>query len=157
MNTMRMPTAQTLLLFAHTLDTNKTFSRIVCDSWLCLDFPFGDTGQILLLKATRLRLMWNKLLEDRLVGFNSSIESKKRPKDDQEFLENELWDNLANFMNIEVAYTIKKLLPADIKDIFVGPHMELPLIYNPFAEFFEHKPNTEKGGVFLTENITYGW
>lgn len=66
MNTMRMPAAQTLLLFAHTIDTNLTFSKLVCDSWLCLDFPVPESGQTLLLKASNLRNLWNKLLETKL-------------------------------------------------------------------------------------------
>lgn len=31
MNTMRLPAAQTLLLFAHSIDTNSTFSRYVLE------------------------------------------------------------------------------------------------------------------------------
>lgn len=68
MNTLRMPAAQTLLLFAHAIDTNSTFSRIICDSWLCLDFPIPETGQILLLKSSNLRRSWNQLLEQKLQG-----------------------------------------------------------------------------------------
>lgn len=160
MNTMRMPTAQTLLLFAHTIDTNSSFSRIVCDSWLCLDFPYPNTGQTLLIKATKLRLLWTKLLEDRLSGFTSSVESNRsrRDKNESEDQEMELWDNLANFLNTEVAYTIKKLLPADMKNLYVGPDSSLmEVIYNPFTDNFEKRPNTVKGGIYLTENITYGW
>lgn len=32
-------------------------------------------------------------------------------------LEMELWQNLATFMNSEIVYTIKRLLPADLKVI----------------------------------------
>lgn len=90
MNTMRLPAAQTLLLFAHSIDTNSTFSRyvlldrnerhpddnfyltfdnrMVCDSWLCLDFPLHESGQALILKASNLRRKWNKLLANKLDG-----------------------------------------------------------------------------------------
>lgn len=70
-----MPAAQTLLLFAQEIDTNLTFSRIICDSWLCFDFPFPESGQILLAKAISLRQRWNKLLSQKLNG-----ESEKFPK-----------------------------------------------------------------------------
>ena len=73
MNTLRMPAAQTLLLFAHAIDTNATFSRIVCDSWLCLDIPQPEAGQSLLLKASNLRRSWNKLLANKLDGMCRSI------------------------------------------------------------------------------------
>lgn len=68
MNTLRMPAAQTLLLFGHTIDTNLTFSRLICDSWLCLDFPSPETGQILLYKASKLKRLWNQLLVEKLKG-----------------------------------------------------------------------------------------
>lgn len=68
MNTLRMPAAQTLLLFAHTIDTNLTFSRLICDSWLCLDFPSPESGQTLLFKASNLRRLWNKMLAEKLKG-----------------------------------------------------------------------------------------
>ena len=68
MNTMRMPAAQTMLLFAQEIETNLTFSRVVCDGWICLDFPFVESGQTLLTKAANLRERWNNLLLQRLKG-----------------------------------------------------------------------------------------
>lgn len=147
MNTLRMPAAQTLLLFAHSIDTNSTFSkwveilrnwlstlqncyfefteffwfvihRIICDSWLCLEFPQPETGQNLLYKASNLRRTWTKLLENKLQSLNKSVESElqseKREIDNKQ-LENELWSNLAAYMNSEILYTLKRLLPADLK------------------------------------------
>lgn len=74
-----------------------------------------------------------------------------------EKLEYELWQNLAAFMNTEVCYTIKKLLPADLKTLYDGPSDYLELLSpNPFAEDFHCVPNTSKGGFYITENITYG-
>ncbi|XP_076664507.1 putative ATP-dependent RNA helicase DHX34 isoform X2 [Andrena cerasifolii] len=69
-NTLRMPAAQTLLLFAHEVDTNSTFSMIACDSWLALEFPMPDSGQTLLMKATKLRNKWDFLLNQQLQGIN---------------------------------------------------------------------------------------
>ncbi|KAG6453031.1 hypothetical protein O3G_MSEX007941 [Manduca sexta] len=67
-NSMRMPAAQTLLLLAHSIDTNIGFTRIVCDSWLLLEFPYPETGLNLLLKAVKLRRRWDALINSRLAG-----------------------------------------------------------------------------------------
>lgn len=118
MNTLRMPAAQTLLLFSYQIETNATFSRIICDSWLCLDFPHPETGQCLLLKASNLRHTWNKLLANKLQAIQGDGEDElsalKRTAETRQ-LEIDLWENLATFMNSEVAYTIKRLLPGDLK------------------------------------------
>ncbi|XP_053681351.1 probable ATP-dependent RNA helicase DHX34 [Anopheles nili] len=166
-NTLRMPAAQTLLLFAHTIETNETFSRIVCDSWLCLDFPAPESGQALLLKATKLRRLWNRLLTEKLKSLTVTVDgelTKPERNVSIEQMNQELWSSLAQFMNTELCYTIKKLLPADLKSLYKGPQlevegdeqcMELP-IPNPFAEDFQPLYNETKGGVHLTENLTYG-
>lgn len=122
MNTLRMPAAQTLLLFAHSIDTNSTFSKIICDSWLCLDFPQPESGQSLLYKASNLRRTWNRLLSNKLEQLTKSVESElsaeKRNSESQK-LEAELWFNLSNYMNSEILYTLKRLLPADLKVEFI--------------------------------------
>uniref|UniRef100_A0A182YGA7 Uncharacterized protein n=1 Tax=Anopheles stephensi TaxID=30069 RepID=A0A182YGA7_ANOST len=163
-NTLRMPAAQTMLLFAHTIETNLTFSRIVCDTWLCLDFPAPESGQALLLKATKLRRLWNRLLAEKLKVTADGELTKVERNVSIEQMNLELWSSLAQYMNTEVCYTMKKLLPADLKSLYVGPtmadddgvqRMELPNP-NPFAEDFQPLHNETKGGLFLTENITYG-
>ena len=154
MNTIRMPSAQTLLLFAQEIDANVTFSRIVCDSWLCLDFPFPESGQTLLLRAANLRRRWNDLVTQKLT--ESQIENSSKSKDFEQ-----LERDLANYMNCEIFYTFKRLLPADLKTLYKGMRDEdyetLLLEPNPFSEKFTCVLNDVKGGVFVTENITYGW
>jgi ATP-dependent RNA helicase DHX34 len=149
MNAIRMQAAQTLLLFAQEIDANVTFSRIVCDSWLCLDFPFPESGQTLLKRAASLRKRWNDLVTEKLT---ENI-SKSR---DFEQLERDL----SNYMNCEVFYTIKRLLPADLKTLYKGSRAEdfelLKFEPNPFSDNFTCVANDVKGGVFVTENITYG-
>lgn len=68
MNCIKMPAAQCLLLFSYSIDTNASITRIVCDSWLCLEFPVLDTGCELLQRAIKLRVLWNKLLMNKLSG-----------------------------------------------------------------------------------------
>lgn len=45
-----------------------SFYSMVCDSWLALEFPVPDTGQTLLIKATKLRNKWDLLLNQQLQG-----------------------------------------------------------------------------------------
>lgn len=68
MNCIRMPAAQCLLLFSYSIDTNASITRLVCDSWLCLEFPTPEAGCELLQRAIKLRRLWNKLLMDKLTG-----------------------------------------------------------------------------------------
>lgn len=111
--------------------------RMICDSWLCLDFPLHESGQALLLKASNLRRKWNKLLALKLEGLiiepiivgcafknlmnfsamkdNVENASAKGQKSSSNQLEKELWHSLAAYMNSEIPYTIKRLLPADLK------------------------------------------
>lgn len=88
--------------------------------------------------------------------------SKPTRQTDCERLEQDLWQNLANFMNTEVFYTIKRLLPADLKTLYTGIEDEtsniiMPPNPNPFASDFESVQNCTKGGFYVTENITLGW
>lgn len=163
MNTMRMPAAQTLLLFANAIDTNGNGSKVICDSWLCLEFPFPESGIVVLEKACRLRGLWNKLLDRRL----NDMTGKGTAEEQNEEMEKELWLSLANFMNTEVYYTIKRLLPADLKYLYVGSEGEGDKemedrfnqlsTRNPFSDDFECQPNAIKGGWFVTEHVTINW
>lgn len=63
-----MPAAQSLLLFSYSIDTNASITRLICDSWLCLEFPTPEAGCELLQRAIKLRRLWNKLLMDKLTG-----------------------------------------------------------------------------------------
>ncbi|CAL7944803.1 unnamed protein product [Xylocopa violacea] len=151
-NTLRMPAAQTLLLFAREIDTNSTLSIIVCDSWLELEFPVPDNGQILLMKATKLRHKWDFLLNQRLQ--DSSINNDEN----QDFnnIEYSLTQDLISYMHTTVPYTLKRLLPADLKTIYVGNgENNIPIDPNPFQPDFVILPNSVKGGVYVTNVVTY--
>ncbi|XP_018310380.1 probable ATP-dependent RNA helicase DHX34 isoform X2 [Mycetomoellerius zeteki] len=151
-NTLRMPAAQTLLLFAHEIDTNSTFSIIVCDSWLMLEFPTPDSGQILLMKATKLRNKWDFLLNQQLQGTNDVNDERK----DFSKIEQYLTQELIEYMHTMIPYTIKRLLPADLKMIYVGNSCnDTSIEPNPFQPDFKSIPNVIKGGVFVTDSITY--
>lgn len=152
MNSMRMPAAQTLLLFAQEIDANLTFSRIIFDSWIMIDFPYPESGQLLTARASNLRRRWNKLVTLKLESEMGVVVEKNDEFD-------KLEQDLANYMNCEVFYTIKRLLPADLKHLYRGKSEEnyerLLLDPNPFAEDFMCIENGTKGGVYVAENITY--
>ncbi|XP_018342156.1 PREDICTED: probable ATP-dependent RNA helicase DHX34 isoform X2 [Trachymyrmex septentrionalis] len=151
-NTLRMPAAQTLLLFAHEIDTNSTFSIIVCDLWLMLEFPAPDTGQILLMKAIKLRNKWDFLLNQQLQGPNDVNDKRK----DFSKVDQCLTQELIEYMHTMIPYTIKRLLPADLKMIYVGNGCnDTSIEPNPFQPDFKSVPNTIKGGVFVTNSVTY--
>ncbi|XP_015596347.1 probable ATP-dependent RNA helicase DHX34 isoform X2 [Cephus cinctus] len=153
-NTMRMPAAQTLLLFAQEIDTNATCSTLVCDSWIALDFPTPDAGLILLSKASNIRHKWNSLLNDRLQA--SSENDTQTPKKDMARMERELHQELIEFLHTNVPYVIRRLLPADLKTLYVGNgHNDVTVEPNPFQNDFQCESHSTKGGVRVSENITY--
>lgn len=58
------------------------------------------------------------MLANKLESLAKSVESElaiEKREADSKILENELWANLAVYMNSEILYTIKRLLPADLK------------------------------------------
>ncbi|XP_045775996.1 probable ATP-dependent RNA helicase DHX34 isoform X1 [Maniola jurtina] len=160
-NSMRMPAAQTLLLLAHSIDTNMGFTRLVCDSWLLLEFPHTETGLNLLIKATKLRQRWDAIINRRLsdANPNKSVESelqKSHQNTPYDELQYELSCDVTSYMNSDVYYTIKRLLPGDLKVLYVGSDEVRPNIDpNPFEEGFECRAHEKKGGVYVTDNIVY--
>ncbi|XP_075158429.1 putative ATP-dependent RNA helicase DHX34 isoform X2 [Haematobia irritans] len=155
-NCIRMPAAQCLLLFSYNIETNASISRVICDSWLCLEFPTPEAGCELLCRAINLRRLWNRLLMDKLTDLEQNVENQKK-KSENKYLEEDLWYDLVKLMSINVAYTIKRLLPADLKTLYT--HRPLENIQgckiNPFAKDFSPTPNTEKGGINICENVVF--
>ncbi|XP_039961333.1 probable ATP-dependent RNA helicase DHX34 [Bactrocera tryoni] len=159
MNCIRMPAAQTLLLFSYSVDTNASVTRIVCDSWLCLEFPVPETGCELLCRAIKLRRLWAKLLSQKLTDLVNNVESQsvkktKHAKDE----ESELWESLIDFISANVSYTIKRLLPADLKSLYTQQKVSNFEAFdvNPFAADYTVSHNEEKGGINVLENVVYG-
>lgn len=163
-NAIRMPALQTLLLFSRNIETNCNFGRIVCDSWIEIRFADVEEGQNQLLKAAVLRNTWTEFLNLRLT------DSLKKEKDiivapDDEYekseeFENKLSRGLIEFVHSETLFSIRRLLPGDLKVIYsheVQDNSMLSSDDNPF-EFgnqFKIKPNETKGGSYLSEYLTY--
>lgn len=73
-------------------------------------------------------------------------------------IEEELWRKLIDFMSVNISYTIKRLLPADLKTIYNHqPLQDSTFKINPFAKDYEVSPNFEKGGLNVCENVVYNW
>ncbi|CAG4935037.1 unnamed protein product [Colias eurytheme] len=158
-NSMRMPAAQTLLLLAHSIDTNYGFTRLICDSWLLLEFPYPETGLNLLFKASKLRQRWDALINRRLLDAspNKSVETEltnNKSKLPYEELQYELSKDMSAYMNSDVYYTIKRLLPADLKILYTIDECA-SVVPNPFCSDFEGRPHEKKGGVYVTDNIVF--
>lgn len=70
-------------------------------------------------------------------------------------------EELLNFMQTEVSYNVKRLLPADLKEIYLNTtdFFEKEKLdennKNPFDENYVLQRNFEFGGVNVTENVVY--
>nr|CAD7574761.1 unnamed protein product [Timema californicum] len=155
--TLRIPAAQTLLLFSQSIDTNSDFSRLVCDSWLLLEFPVPEAATNLLLKAAKLRNKWEELLNLRLEAVQPAVRDETKSASSAFRLERELSSDLPRFMHTEIVYTLKRLMAADLKRLHVGPDAGefAPLCPNPFHPSWESCPHPVKGGVQVTSYLTY--
>lgn len=73
-------------------------------------------------------------------------------------VEQDLTQELIEYMHTTVPYTIKRLLPADLKMIYVGNgNYDTCIEPNPFQADFKSIPNVIKGGTRVTDSITYNW
>ncbi|TRY63932.1 hypothetical protein TCAL_10894 [Tigriopus californicus] len=157
-NTLRMPLLQAMLLFAHTIDTNSVFSRFVFDSWVETRFPDIEQAQNILLSASKIRRQWDRLLHLRLLDTMDKIDDPVASGEEQTILEAMLSKNLLDFMHTEILFSVKRLLPGDIKVLYLGPSKaDLDVTENPFdnKEFQVH-PHEKKGGMILTKYLVYG-
>ncbi|KAH8274879.1 hypothetical protein KR044_002300 [Drosophila immigrans] len=155
MNCIRLPAAQTLLLFGYALDTNLGISRVVCDGWLELHFPQPGSGLQLLSRAIELQRRWSRRLHDKLNELNNEQQSSVAVQDKSD----SLWHDLLDFMSLDVPYTIKRLLPADLKTLYTHgtpPEQLLAMDTNPFAADFPHSVHDAKGGLNVSEHVVYG-
>lgn len=152
-NTMRMPALQTLLLFSKTIGTNSTLTKMVFDDFLMVDLPFYGQGKAVLMRALALRTKWTKKLDERLN--DPALSSRINKEEIFYFVE-----DLVKFMNTEVSYNIKRLLPADLKVIYTrnSDVFEIEKFggsKNPFDETHAMSVNFEIGGVNVTDNVVY--
>lgn len=146
-NVMRMPLVQTLLIFAKTIATNATLTKMCFDDFILVDLPYFGQGKTLLLKAITLRAIWKKKLEEKLADPTFRV--------DQEDLFC-FADDLVKFMSAQVSYNVKRLLPADLKVVYKRSNfLVVKDEINPFDVNYKLTANEELGGVNVTENLVY--
>ena len=147
---LRMPALPTLFLFCHSIDTSTTMDRVVCDSWLEIKFAQAVDGQKQILAAVKLREYWDQLLNMKLSDEEHSLENQK-------VIEKKLSTGLIDFVHNDTVFSIRRLLPADIKDLYIGPEHCISRLEteNPLSDFTPVQHDI-KGGTRLTPNITYG-
>lgn len=154
MNCIRLPAAQTLLLFGFAIDTDVGISRIVFDGWLGLDFPQPGSGMQLLCRAIELRRRWSSRLYAKLNELKEHATAATTITADHR--DDTLWHDLLDFMSLEVVYSIRRLLPADLKTLYTRCPPTLQFEVNPFAADYALSVNQEKGGFNVCEHVVYG-
>ncbi|XP_065221924.1 probable ATP-dependent RNA helicase DHX34 [Planococcus citri] len=145
-NALRMPAAQSVLLFSQEIHCNKNFTKIICDNWIEIQFATPLSGEKFLLKVCNIRQIWEKLLDKRLQGENTG-------RNDED-----LMDLILGLLRADICYSIRRLLPADLKVAFKGRQFDsydvLPTD-NPFNEDFTIEKNEHHGGIKVTPYLTY--
>lgn len=148
-NVMRMPLVQTLLIFAKTIATNATLTKMCFDDFILVDLPYLGQGKTILLKAIALRSKWKKKLEAKLA--DPTFTSKADQEEMFYFA-----DDLVKFMGTDVSYNVKRLLAADLKVVYKRNNLLMVDDgANPFDPNYKVTLNEELGGVNVTENIVY--
>ncbi|CAL4247632.1 unnamed protein product [Meganyctiphanes norvegica] len=145
-------------MFAHNIATNVDFTLVVCDQFIEMKFADKNIAQNLIFQAVNLRNKWKKLLDLRLQASKPTIEDKDGLISDANRLEKDLSWLLVEFFKSETLYSIRRLLAADVKLLYAGPGRDTDCVLdlNPFSNNKEPcKPNHDKGGVDLTDFLTY--
>uniref|UniRef100_A0A1B6D6A9 RNA helicase n=1 Tax=Clastoptera arizonana TaxID=38151 RepID=A0A1B6D6A9_9HEMI len=144
-NSLRMPAAQTLLLFCQQLHTNCNFTKIVCDSWLEIQFSLSEAAENLIQKVVKLRSKWELLLKLRLEEKESATTEKS------------LTQELISLMNSQINYSLRRLVAGHLKTIYLGPENSENIFTgtNPFCPEFKIKANERLGGIYLTPYMTF--
>ncbi|XP_055333449.1 probable ATP-dependent RNA helicase DHX34 [Paramacrobiotus metropolitanus] len=151
MNCMRVPALHTMLLFASSIDSNGDCSRLVFDGWIEMHVHNIEDAQSLLEAAIWIREIWNSLLTLRLLESEvSATEFGRKSNKTSKSLERDLVAKLTNFAASPVLFSIKRLLAADMKLLYVGTS----------ESFSSNLPeslhvNIIKGGVTATPYFTY--
>ncbi|KAK7573392.1 hypothetical protein V9T40_010583 [Parthenolecanium corni] len=148
-NVLRMPAAPSILLFCQEIRSNKNFTKFVCDNWIELRFISSLAGEKFILKVCKIRHMWETTLNSRLQGTRIS------------HIEEDLMDRILELLRADICYTIKRLLPADLKTFSnlrnTGTDASANPSYhnNPFYDEFTIVPNEKHGGITVAPFFVY--
>lgn len=72
-------------------------------------------------------------------------------------MERTVTKELVELMNSQIVYSIRRLLAADLKQLFVGPGVNQADGTNPFSPDQLVSINEKLGGVLLAPYLTYNW
>ena len=157
---MRVPALQTLMLFAQSLDTNADLTRFVVDGWLEISFPDNNTGQEVMFSVQRLRSTWVRLLKLRFDEIKDKQDRSATRRNRELDLESHLAKKLSEFLDSNVTYSLRRLLPSESRYLYLGP---LGQSQNddrledasglPFTGSLE--PHPTKGGFRVSDYLTY--
>ncbi|XP_066495045.1 probable ATP-dependent RNA helicase DHX34 [Tiliqua scincoides] len=162
---LRLPALQALLLLARSLDTNADCTRLVADSWLDLRLPAAEEALQMLTMALRIRASWKRVLDQQLgIRAGQEEEDSDGTADCGPHLREVvlLTRELLAFLKAEVQYSLRRLMPLERQNLYVGPQTVaggaegLP----PLFQGLEMVPDELKGGYrvgdFLTFNCLLG-
>jgi len=93
----------------------------------------------------------------KLLNFSATAPSINNKEKSSASAKKELSSELPQFMHTEIVYTLRRLLPADLKVMYVGlGENEDVITPNPFCSdcSTECTPHPDKGGVWVTPYIT---
>ena len=101
-------------------------------------------------KAHVLRSMWQTLL-------NSKVNESNLTTEEVTAIEKKLSNGLKEFFHVDVLYSIRRLLPGDLKVAFVGEGqgLNVEVEQNPFGVLELISSHQTKGGLRLNEHLTY--
>nr|XP_032822700.1 probable ATP-dependent RNA helicase DHX34 isoform X2 [Petromyzon marinus] len=162
-NSMRVPALQALLLFARSLDTSADCRRVVADGWLELSLGDAEQAQQVLWAAVQQRESWERLLRSHLLSGGAvatrgvQLGPRLEPQA-QARLKETLTEQLAEFLESKVEYTMRRLGGLEMKTLYVGPSEAVnaepdgPGLF-PMAQ---SRPHATKGGVAVNSYLTYG-
>ncbi|XP_014670331.1 PREDICTED: probable ATP-dependent RNA helicase DHX34 isoform X2 [Priapulus caudatus] len=150
-NTTRVPALQTLLLFAHALDTSADLQRVVADGWLEVTFIDTDQAHGTISGVIQIRRAWAELVEKRL----SDISGKHTEV--PAMSETKLERRLQALMYTEIPYKLRRVLAAERQHMYLGSRAgELSTGENPFSPGEQCELDAVKGGLQVTDYLTYG-
>lgn len=159
LNCVRVQCVQMLLLVSSAIDSSMTLSRMVFDEFVEVTFPDPDEALKLLLKVLVARKLYERLVAHMLEEtVSSSSEEKKEPSPKARRMQKQLRRRYDAVLKTEVAYTIKRLLPADVKHLYSGAQAFRALMQGNEDSSSEDqfKVNQKKGGVFISSYFTFG-
>ncbi|KAG0431345.1 hypothetical protein HPB47_021875 [Ixodes persulcatus] len=156
LNCLRVQCVQMLLLVSSAIDSSMTLSRLVFDEFVEVTFPDPDEALQLVLKVLIARKLYGKLLA-LMLEETVETEGKREPSPETLHLQRKLRRRFDAVLRTEIAYTVRRLLPADVKHLYTGAQAFRALAQDddslPEERF---KVNSKKGGVFLSEFFTFG-